>query len=115
MRVGNKIKHQVDIPNWVKRNKSYSIACLRGLVDTDGSVFIHKYKVKNKLYFYKKIGFTSRSAPLRQSVFKILKRIGLKARLSGSYDVRIDSQENVKKYFYLVGSNNQRKLDRFFD
>ena len=50
---GNKIKHQVDIPQWIKKNKNFQIACVRGLMDTDGCVVIHKYKSKNKKYCYK--------------------------------------------------------------
>ncbi|HLC95081.1 MAG TPA: hypothetical protein VJH89_01210, partial [Patescibacteria group bacterium] len=32
---GNKVKQQVDIPFWIKENQQHSIACLRGLIDTD--------------------------------------------------------------------------------
>ncbi|MFH1423402.1 MAG: LAGLIDADG family homing endonuclease [Candidatus Nealsonbacteria bacterium] len=110
---GNKIKQQVDVPNWIKKNKSYAVACVRGLIDTDGSVFDHKYKVNGKLYSYKKIGFTSRSNPLRMSVFNTLRKMGINARLSGSYDVRIDSQDDVRKYFKIFNSNNPKHLIRY--
>ena len=59
LKIGNKIKQQVDIPIWIKQNKLYSIACMRGLFDTDGCVFDHCYKVSNKIYCYKKLSFTS--------------------------------------------------------
>lgn len=103
LKQGNKIKHQVDIPQWIKNNKEYSIACVRGLVDTDGSVFDHRYKVNGKQYSYKKLSFTSRSEPLRQSVFEILEGLELRARFGSSYDVRIDSREDVKRYFQIIG------------
>jgi len=45
---GHKIRQQIDIPEWIKKNKKYSIACVRGLVDTDGCIFQHKYKVNEK-------------------------------------------------------------------
>lgn len=39
MQAGNKIKNQVTIPGWVLENDSYLKACIRGLIDTDGSVY----------------------------------------------------------------------------
>lgn len=113
LREGNKVKHQVDIPHWIKQNKNYSIACVRGLVDTDGCVFTHTYKVKGKVYSYKKLSFTSRSEPLRQSVFQILENLGIRVRLDNGYDVRIDSREAMEKYFQIVGSHNPKHLQRY--
>lgn len=114
LRKGNKIKLQVDIPNWIKNNRSYSIACVRGLVDTDGCVFNHKYKVNNKFYNYTKLSFTSYSQPMRKSVYNILKSLGIKSRLFSYRDVRIDSQKDVKKYFDLVGSSNPKHLNKYY-
>jgi hypothetical protein len=110
---GNKIRQQVDIPDWIKRNKLYLTACTRGLIDTDGCVFTHRYKSKGKWYSYKKLCFTSYSEPLRQSVFYILKNIGLNPRLAQRRDVRIDSIEDMQKYFQLVGSHNSKLLKRY--
>lgn len=114
LKKGNKIKQQIDIPNWIKRNKQYRVVCVRGLVDTDGCVFTHSYKVNGKLYRYKKLVFTSYSRPLRQSVFNILRDIGLKPRLAGNRDVRLDSIENMQRYFRLVGSHNPKHLNKYY-
>lgn len=114
LKKGNKIRQQVDIPVWVKKNKKFSIACVRGLFDTDGCVFNHHYKVNGKYYNYKKISFTSHSIPLLQSAFKILVGIGIKARVTKSgKDIRIDGQSDVKKYFELIGSNNPKYLKKY--
>lgn len=113
LKIGNKTKQQVDIPRWIKRNQDYSTACLRGLVDTDGSIFTHRYTIKNKEYSYKKISFTSASEPLRQSVYKILVGLGLNPRLDNRRDVRINSINNIHKYFELVGSHNPKHLKRY--
>lgn len=111
--IGNKIKQQFDIPKWIKKEREYQIACLRGLIDTDGSIFDHNYKVNNKWYCYKKLCFTTASAPLRNSVFKILKRLSLKPRISGQRDVRLDSQKDLKSYFEIIGSSNLKHLKRY--
>ena len=112
LKQGNKIKQQVDIPDWIKQNKLYSIACTRGLVDTDGCVFTHRYKVNGKPYNYKKLAFTSYSEPLRQSVFNILKDNGLNPRFAQRKDVRFDSIEDMQRYFQLIGSHNPKHLKR---
>lgn len=110
--IGNKVRQEVDVPAWIKKNKKYSLACVRGLVDTDGSIFTHRYTVNGKQYSYKKLGFTSRSAPLRRSVAHILERLGMSSRISG-YDVRLDSLDDMKKYFSVVGSHNPKHLKRY--
>lgn len=112
LKQGNKVKQQVDIPDWVKQNKLYSIACVRGLVDTDGCIFTHKYKVKAKVYSYKKFSFTSYSTPLRHSVFNILKENKLNPRLARKRDVRLDSIEDMQKYFEIFGSHNPKHWEK---
>jgi len=113
LKKGNKVKQQVDIPNWIKQNKQYAIACVRGLVDTDGCVFNHRYKVKARWYSYKKLSFTSYSRPLRESVFNILKNNGLNPRLAQDKDIRIDSIEDMKKYFKTFESHNPKHLRKY--
>jgi len=114
LKIGNKIKLQVDIPDWIKNNMLYSIACVRGLVDTDGCVFNHRYYVNNKFYNYKKLAFTTYSQPMRKSVYKILKSIGLNPRLSSYRDIRIDSRKDMEIYFNVVGSNNTKHLNKYY-
>lgn len=110
--IGNKIRQDLDIPIWIKKEKKLLIACLRGLMDTDGSVLIHSYKSKGKLYSYKKLSFCSHSVPLQKSVAKILADFGMRPRLDG-YNVRLESVSDVKKYFSIVGSNNPKHLIRY--
>ncbi len=113
--IGNKIKQQFDIPQWIKEKKNFRIACVRGLFDTDGSVFTHRYKVRGKYYAYKKLCFTSASAPLTNSVLQILKYdVRITPRLTkNGRDVRIDNISDVKQYFSMVGSHNPKHLKRY--
>jgi len=113
LKVGNKPEQGLNIPSWIKNNKRYSVACVRGLVDTDGSIFTHKYKVRGKEYNYKKLSFTSCSTPLCQSVYKILKNNGITSRLARNIDVRIDSKESMKTYFKLFNTHNPKHLKRY--
>jgi hypothetical protein len=106
---GDKIRQKIDIPNWVKGNKKYLVSCIRGLFDTDGSVYWHKYRVRGKDYKYKKISFTSASFPLLNSVHESLLKIGVWTNMRGR-DVVIESRAGVDQYIELIGSHNPKHL-----
>lgn len=113
LKEGNKVKNRVDIPDWIKNNKEYYSACLRGLIDTDGCVILHKYKVNGKSYCYKKLAFTSRSYPLLESVGNILTNLGIKHRITNDgFDIRIEAKDDVNRYLSMVGFNNPKHLKR---
>ena len=111
--IGDKIRNHIDIPRWIRKKDFLLHACVRGLVDTDGSVFVHSYLSKGKRYAYKKLSFTSASEPLRQSVKKTLQGLGLQARLGSNNDVRIDSKNDTHRYFEVIGSSNPKHLRRY--
>lgn len=112
LKVGNKIKQRIDIPGWIKQKRKYRLACLRGLIDTDGSVYNHRYSIKGKTYSYCKLSFCSLSPPLFLSVYKILKNLGLKPRMCKGKDIRIEDTRKVREYFEIVGSSNKKHLDK---
>lgn len=113
LKTGNKVAQQIDIPDWIKKNKNLQRACVRGLVDTDGSVFTHTYKVNGKWYHYKKLVFSSRSRPLLSSVYAILKENGMRPRLIKDKEVRLDGENDVGRYFKLISSHNPKHLKRY--
>ena len=111
--VGNKIRQNIDIPLWIKENKNYSLACIRGLVDTDGCVYRHRYKVGNKLYAYKKLNFSSRSKPLIKSVKILLEKINICSRIDTRGDIRLENTKDVIRYFQIIGSHNPKHINKF--
>lgn len=111
---GNKVRQQVDIPKWIKRNKKYLVACIRGLIDTDGSLYSHRYQVKGKLYTYKKLSFSNSSRPLLVSVFHALKILGMNPHeTSDGKNVRLENKHDIHRYFLIVGSHNSKILNRY--
>ncbi len=110
--IGNKVKNQVGVPAWIFKKLEYEKACLRGLVDTDGSFYCHKYISGNKEYRYIKLCFTNCSMPILESVFKTLKKLGYKVYLNGNH-VSIYSMSGIKRYFKEIGTHNQKYLNRF--
>lgn len=109
---GNKVKNQVGIPDWIDKNIEYSKACLRGLIDTDGSFYHHRYSSGAKEYNYLKLCFTNCSKPLLNSVLMILRRLKFKAYLHGN-NVLIYSVSDVKRYFGEIGTNNPKHQNKF--
>lgn len=109
--IGDKIKQHIDIPQWIKINQEFSKACVRGLIDTDGCFYSNTYYSNNKKYNYLKIAFTSASGPLRLSVAKILSDLNIKTSTDHK-DVRINDVKGVRRYIKIIGSHNQKHLDR---
>lgn len=111
--VGHKIRQNLDMPDWIKENDDYIIACIRGLVDTDGSVFTSRYRVNGKRYTYKKLSFCSMSPALIKTVKIFLQNRGFHIRVKQGKDIRIESVADMKRYMQLIGSHNPKHLKRY--
>lgn len=113
LRRGNKVKQQVDVPRWIKKDRSFLIACTRGLIDTDGCVFDHRYKVNGKLYSYKKLAFSNHSKPLINSVYDILRQNRLNPRITkDGKDIRLESKNDIRRYFLIFSTHNPKYLKK---
>lgn len=106
---GNKIMNGISIPGWILKKNSYQTACLRGLVDTDGCIYVHKHKVCH--YLYKNIGlsFSSSSPELIFYTMTTLEKFGIIAYISGrGTEVNIYQEEYIAKYLKIIGTSNSR-------
>lgn len=113
LKVGNKLKQNLDIPTWVKKDKNFKIFCLRGLVDTDGCFFIESHKINKKKYCYPRLSFVSYSKRLRSSVFKTLEELEFSPKIRNNRSVQLENQKDIKRYFNLVGTHNPKHKQRF--
>ncbi len=111
--VGNKLRQGLDMPFWIKDNPVYSRACVRGLVDTDGSIFLHRYYSSGKRYTYKKLDFCSLSPALIETVYLILCKNGMNPYVSQGKKIRLESQKDVERYFEIIGTSNPKHLRRW--
>ncbi len=112
---GDKIKHQVDIPEWILSDGGLAKACVRGLVDTDGSIYYHSHSVQGRHYRNVGLSFTSHSRPLLKGVHRILCDIGLPAKCDGRRHVSIYSRAGIERYLEVVGTKNPKHLLRFVE
>lgn len=105
---GDKIRRQIDLPRWVWKNISYQIACVRGLIDTDGGLYFHKHWTKGIKYRNLGLCFTSWSKPLLMSVSKILKTFNISHSIKKEGRIYIYNLNEIKKYFEIFGTNNPK-------
>lgn len=112
--VGNKLQHDIHIPAWIRCNPKYAAMCLRGIFDTDGSIFQEQHVTKNgKVYAYPRMAFVSASERLRNDIFGALFRLGLRPKIRSNRAVTIEHFTDIKEYFRIVGSSNPKHLHRF--
>lgn len=92
---GDKIKNQVGVPKWIKNNKKFEKGCLRGLIDSDGSV----YKREDG---YRVVYFKNHSEPLLEDFKSLSSDLGFKPSSAGPKAVQIASQDEVKDFLERV-------------
>ena len=77
---GNKVKNQVGVPSCVFEENKFITKCLKGLFDTDGSLFLNKSR--KSIY----LSYSSGSMNLVKGFIKLCKKININAHFYGAYD-----------------------------
>jgi hypothetical protein len=65
---GSKLKQQAHVPDWILSNEDFSKACLRGLLQTDGSIYTDRT--------YLMVNFTNLVKPLVDDVYVMISKLG---------------------------------------
>ena len=92
LEIGDKIKNNIGIPNWIKTNKNYSKSCIKGLIDTDGCV----YRCKREKQIY--IGFTNFDEKLFEDFQEVTKKLGYHFVKSNIRNKRLYRKEEVVRF-----------------
>lgn len=112
LKYGNKVRNQIEVPSWIKQNKNFSLHCVKGLVDTDGCVYLDKHLYKGKLYKHICLDFTNASKPLVDFTWDTFKELGLNpTRYNRS--IKLRRVNDVKSYFKYIGSSNKKHNIKF--
>ncbi len=102
------------VPSWVSSVDAYRLACLRGLMDTDGCVYQHRYAVHGKTYTYPKLCFAGSIPSLCQFVEESFRQLGLRPYTHpNGQRIYVTSVDAVHRYFDVVGTHNPRYQERF--
>lgn len=103
--VFNKVKQQVDVPSWIFSKKNYMRAAVRGLMDTDGSVYLLRSGVQ--------MSFTNCSKPLLESFRRMLMQLNFCPSKISGHRVYLTKQGDLRRYFQTIGFHNQKHTKRF--
>jgi len=99
---GSKLDQKVRIPSWIMKKEEYSISCLRGLFETDGSVYLDRG--------YLMAMFVTTIPELAEDVMMMINKIGVTAKMYSikqlppshtRYNIRVS--KNVANFVNLVG------------
>lgn len=97
LKMGNKVKQQVDVPGWIRADDDFSKYCLRGLIDTDGCVYLHKHKSGGHDCLNIGLNFSNKSTPLLEFVYKTLKNSNFHPKIFAN-GVNLYREEEVCRY-----------------
>jgi hypothetical protein len=112
---GDKMKRRAVVPEWVFKQRAFMRACLRGLIDTDGSLFTHKHHVRGHAYEHVGISFTSYIPSLLRSMTRLMGALKFEARTYPTRGhVMIYRWEHVQRYMEHVGTRHPHRR-RLFD
>lgn len=106
---GDKLRQSLQIPAWIQEIRKYKTACVRGLVDTDGCMFVHKHTVGKREYKNIGLTFSSRSSCLISQVASIFEEFGIMPHItSRGTEIYLYKAEAVARYLEIFGTSNPR-------
>ncbi len=109
LKSGNKIKNQTTIPSWIWEKDSYIKACLKGLIDTDGSIF----KMSNKDPNLLRISFTNYNETLLEDTRKGFIKVGFSpSKIILNKQFFISKKSDISKYLKEIGFSNLKHKER---
>lgn len=94
---GSKIKQDVRVPRWIKNDAEHTIHCLKGLFETDGSVY------KDRGYLM--ANFTTATGGLASDVMDMATLIGFKPNMQENHS------HNKTKYTIRISKRTQEFID----
>lgn len=111
--IGNKIEQGASVPNWVFKKRSWILGVLRGLFDTDGSIYLDKHTIKGQAYSSVCVALTSYSRNLLDDICKSLFLLGFSPTTSTKNSVLVRKQNEVVKFFRKINPANKKHQKRF--
>lgn len=89
---GNKVENQISVPDWIYNQEKFIVGCLRGLVDTDGSIYTRN--ADNRVV----AEFTNRSLNLLDDFRSLCEEIDIQCSSAGDYGVQVARQESAARF-----------------
>jgi len=107
---GDKIKNNVSIPEWIFGKEEYMKSCLRGLIDTDGSIFRMSKRDSNLF----RISFKNVNTRLLNDCRRTMLKLGFHpSKVIDGKGIFLSRQSEIKRYAEEIGFNNPKNLNRY--
>ncbi|MEK7644996.1 MAG: LAGLIDADG family homing endonuclease [Patescibacteria group bacterium] len=103
--VSNKVLGQVAPPEWIFTKPSFKAAFVRGMFDTDGSVY--------RLRFGAQVSFSNRSMPLLRSLQLALRQLQYTPSEISGYQLYLTKNSDLRRFFTEIRPRNQKHVRRF--
>lgn len=111
---GNKIKQHINIPEWIRGKPKYEKAFVRGLMDTDGCLYIHRHIIRGIAYNNIGLCFTSYSRNLLGSVADIFQKFKIEPHITDKgRRIYLYGKNSVIQYLKIFSSNNPRIKEKY--
>ncbi|RJQ21199.1 hypothetical protein C4580_03065 [Candidatus Woesearchaeota archaeon] len=115
-------KRNLLIPQQIRTSLPHSIACVRGIFDTDGSVYrrySRQYKGHTRIYDSLVVQFKLEGYRLLQQVKEILFLAGIGSntiiREKNTSVLRITRQEDIARFMAIVRPSNPYHVERYLN
>jgi hypothetical protein len=106
---GNKIINQSTIPKWIIQNNNLLKVCLRGLIDTDGSI----HRMSKRDFNLIRINFTNHNFTLLNDTRNGFIKLGFTpSKIIKNKQFFISRQNEIKKYLKEIGFKNIKHIKR---
>lgn len=92
LKPGNKIKNNLGVPIWIKRNKEFSKRCIKGLIDTDGCIY--RCKRENQTY----VKFTNFNEKLLDDFKVVSQNLGYSFTKANKRNLCLYKKEQVARF-----------------
>lgn len=103
---GNKIKNAVTIPKWIWKKNLFVRRCIRGLIDTDGSV----YRLKPQWPNLFQISFKNNNTTLLEDTRRAFLISGFHPSHIYGNRIALTRQAEIKDHIAIVGTKNDAHL-----
>jgi len=116
LKKGNKVKQQVCVPDWILcGGKEYWVACVRGLMDTDGGLYLRTQQRKRRPPYHNIVLiFANYSIPLLDGMNEMLRKLGYHPRKYVRHRcVYLNRQAEIRRYYREIGTRNAYHVQEY--
>lgn len=96
-KVGSKAKQHAHVPSWILSNQHYTRLCLKGLIQTDGCIYIDRG--------YRMVNFTNNTKILAEDVHNMFIQLGYKPSF-----MKVRLGPNQYKYTTRIARDTQKLI-----